>query len=333
MTTTISLASRDFIAIGSDSLATTSFDLIDPYEFVAEFFNDHGQLKSDVGGPILNNAFQVFDLAKRRPVDQLPSVTKLFSLEPKKAAVVIAGASRIGDISVRNIVEGFQSSQGFLELKSYTMKGLADLFRDYLVKIYEQELPEERGRPSIEILISGYSESSRKPEIFKVETGWDWSAEIFYADVFEEVKQGDYNIKFGGQHDVIQRVVFGVDIESWGNLKNHSKRILDAFKDKIQGLINHAGIDFCVPEPDIEDPDLDIFGMDFGGVTRSYADVGSLSPKAGIEFVEFLISTMIKSQEFSPSIPTVGGEIHLALITKQNGFEWIRKPTLSYEEN
>lgn len=332
MTTTITLASRDFIVVGADSLATVSADLVDPIEVLEQFFDKKtGDLKVDAGGPLLANVRQILDLSESRPVNQLPSVTKLFSLAPKNAAAVFAGASRIGDITVRNLVEGFVNSDKFKSYKRYTIRGLAERFRDFIVSVYEAEIPQESDRPVLEIIVSGYSTVHRKPEIFKIVMGWDWQKKQFLGDVSEEVTRGNYDIKFGGQYDVIQRVVMGVDIRSWLNLNKHCLRVLNEYKRKVDHEAASQGVNFQAPQPDPKDPDLDLFGVEFGGVTRSLSDVGGLSPKAGIEFVEFLISTMIKSQEFSPTIPTVGGEIHLAILMKESGFRWINQPSLPHD--
>jgi exosome complex RNA-binding protein Rrp4 len=39
---------------------------------------------------------------------------------------------------------------------------------------------------------------------------------------------------------------------------------------------------------------------------------------------------MIKAQQFSGSIPTVGGDIHIAIITRANGFVWISKEEYTF---
>jgi exosome complex RNA-binding protein Rrp4 len=39
---------------------------------------------------------------------------------------------------------------------------------------------------------------------------------------------------------------------------------------------------------------------------------------------------MIKAQQFSGSIPTVGGDIHIGIITKANGFVWISKEEYTF---
>jgi hypothetical protein len=40
---------------------------------------------------------------------------------------------------------------------------------------------------------------------------------------------------------------------------------------------------------------------------------------------------MIKSQQFSYGMPTVGGEVHIALITKTDGFRFISREEYRHE--
>lgn len=47
-----------------------------------------------------------------------------------------------------------------------------------------------------------------------------------------------------------------------------------------------------------------------------------------IDYAEFLIRTTIAHQRFSQTIPTVGGEIDIALVTPFDGFQWIRQKPL-----
>ena len=47
-----------------------------------------------------------------------------------------------------------------------------------------------------------------------------------------------------------------------------------------------------------------------------------------IDYAEFLIRTTIAHQRFSQTIPTVGGDIDVALVTPFDGFQWIRQKRL-----
>lgn len=329
MTTIVALAARDFIAVGSDSLATTSAALVDPLQVSNNFFDTAGNLAVDANGkPLLKHASQLWGLASLRPINQLPSVTKVFPLEPYAAAALFAGVARIGDVSTKNVIEQFKDTSSFRAKASYTSQQLAEMLRDFIKTIYESEITDAQLRPAMEVLVAGYSAAHRQPEIYRLLFGWDWARKQFQADVNAEVPRGKYNVVFGGQYDVIQRVVNGIDVHSWLNLKARCREVLEIYRDKIQADLTAHGHPLSVIPPDPNDSELDLFSKKFGGVTGIFADVSDLSEQAGIDFVRFLIMTMIKAQEFSSSMPTVGGEIHLAVITKKSGFQWVTKPYL-----
>lgn len=83
MTTLISLAARDFFAVGCDSLATSSARLVFPGQLAQDYFDNSGILKLDPDGrPLLREAHQLWEKSESMPVDNLPSVTKLFDLDP-----------------------------------------------------------------------------------------------------------------------------------------------------------------------------------------------------------------------------------------------------------
>jgi hypothetical protein len=333
MTTTISLAARDFIAIGCDSLATATRHLLDPNAFDREYFGQTtGLPKVGVDGkPLLNHSSHIWRNLRPYPVDQLPSVMKIFDLKPRKAAALFAGAGRIGNVTVKNLVESFKDSPDFKDPICNEIHVLAEKLKAFCVAVFVAEYPEESTRPSMEILLSGYSEGKRQPEVFRLNFQYDWSTKAFGAEILPEVKPGSYNVIFGGQYDVIQRVVNGVDISSYFSLKTRCLEILKSYRESIQQNLDDSNITYKIPEIDETDRKHDLFGQGWGGVSRLSSDVGSLSEQAGIDFVTFLIHTMIKAQEFSSAIPTVGGDIHLGLITASDGFRWISKEEYKFQ--
>ena len=324
MTTLISLAARDFIAIGCDSLATASKPLVAPAEIHSAFFDSNGELAigSD-GKPLLKEASQIWGLATSLPINQLPSVTKLYDLKPMHACVLFAGTSLIGETTVRNLAETFKVDGRFLGVASSdtgSIEQLAFALKDFVAEIYEREISDETLRPLIEMIVSGYSKDSRQPEVWRILAYYDYAASKFICEARPEVSRGEYNIIFGGQYDVIQRIVMGVDLPSYESLRARTIEVLEECRKDIEEKLRVSGYGGAVPSPDFNDPKFDVFSQNWGGVSRLFADVGNLSEQAGIDFVSFLIEVMMRAHEFSNSIPTVGGGIHVALVTKNDGF-------------
>jgi hypothetical protein len=54
----------------------------------------------------------------------------------------------------------------------------------------------------------------------------------------------------------------------------------------------------------------------------------TFSVQDAIDYAEFLIQTTISHQRFSQTIPSVGGDIDIALVTPFDGFQWIRQKPL-----
>jgi hypothetical protein len=328
VTTLVSLAARDFIVVGCDSLATTSVPMVSPFGIDSNFFDPNtGEIKVDSGGkPLLKSVNQIWEMSISRPVDQLPSVTKIFDLKPKKAGLLFAGTSKIGETTIKNLVESFKHLKETRKYKSYTIEGLAQRFADYVESVFAKEIPTEMNRPRMDVILSGFSAGHRSPETWKITFSYNWSQQKFEKDIASEKKRGSYGFAFGGQYDVIERIIYGLDLQSWDSLRERCWSMLEEYQKEVDAALSLAQASVVIPKIDRNDNKYSLFGTNFGGVKGVFfSDVGSLSEQAGIDLVHFLISTMIKSQEFSSSIPTVGGNIHLAIITAEEGFKWISK--------
>jgi hypothetical protein len=334
VTTLLSLAARDFIVVGCDSLATTSADLVYPYEITSAYFESDGKLKLDASGqPILQRAQQIWDKAKNRPIDQLPSVTKLYDLTPFNACALFAGTSRIGNTTIAHIIDTFLMQPKIKKrVKDYTLGWLARQFRDFVMAIYDKEVPTKTARAVMEVILSGYSAKHRQPELWRVNFAYDYKKADFACDVIDSVKRGDYSVIFGGQYDVIQRIVNGIDSSSFWAIRERAVAILNDYFNEAQAHVHSINPAIDIPKPNFWDKKFDLFEKDSGGVTRLFPDVGSLSEQAGIDFVYFLVDAMIKAQQFATSIPTVGGKIHIGLLTKSAPkLRWISEEGFTFE--
>lgn len=143
MTTLISLATRDSIVIGCDSLATVSQPMIEPRKLRDHFFDKDGNLLNDASGvPLLKKADQLRAFTQKVPKNQLPNVTKIYPLEPIHAGALFSGISGIGDKTIRNLVESFLGSDAFRNLhdhgRAYTLKEVGEeLMKQMVVGYFE----------------------------------------------------------------------------------------------------------------------------------------------------------------------------------------------------
>ena len=222
MTTLISLAARDFIAVGCDSLATVTAPLVHPGALVSEFFDQNGDLMIGANGtPLLSSSKQIWEKSMSMPVNNLPSVTKLFSLEPYRVCLMFSGTSRIGEVTIGNLVETFRSklpaigNRKRLKKKQdrvpYTVEWITDQLKDFIGALYEAEIPQPESRQSMDMIVSGYSEEFREPELWRLRFSYDWKKGKFEAVTTNPVQRKQYNVIFGGQYDAVQRIVNGYD--------------------------------------------------------------------------------------------------------------------------
>ena len=62
---------------------------------------------------------------------------------------------------------------------------------------------------------------------------------------------------------------------------------------------------------------------------RSPINIGAFSLQDGIDFCEFLTNSTTEFQRFANMIPTVGGSVDIALLTKYSDFNWIKAKKLT----
>lgn len=333
MTTILSVATRECIAIACDSLATDIRPMVDPWDFMDKFFEikNPGKgadviLKKDKdGNPLLKNNTDFYQMLEDIPYNQLPTVTKIFHLYPANAGLLISGASIIRERSLKNIIEEFLAKDEIAKYlkRNYSIKGIADRLYKFIKVYYDEAFKNMPYKPRIEILLSGYSKakSTWQPIIMRLLFG-------VKEDIEDSFSHGKYGVAFGGQYDVIQRVVNGIDELNYYNAQKQYKKILNNYYDKLMEHFKKKKIDIDIPHPTLY-KDLSDNNWEFSGLTTPY---DNLSDQAAIDFVHYLVDIMIKSQQFNNRLPTVGGDIHIAIITKTMGFKWISKEEYKYKD-
>lgn len=170
------------------------------------------------------------------------------------------------------------------------------------------------------MLVSGYSRQYREPEIWSIRFEEDGT-----KDVANLVSRGRHTVIFGGQRDVISRVVNGFDGPTMYNYFAEVNRIANEYKDHIQDHLADKGI--TIDLPSWQDCKISVSDDWANGIT---ADLSQFTEQSAIDLVDFLVTLMVKAQAFSNRLPTVGGEVHVAMITKQDGFRWISEEKFTY---
>src|SRR5262249_31391473 len=149
------------------------------------------------------------------------------------------GSSRIGNATIAHIVDTFLAQPKIKQRSTtYTMNWVAQRLKDFIMEIYDKEIPEKWARSVLEVILSGYSAKHRQPELCRLFFAYSRKRQDFECNIENSVERGQYNVIFGGQYDVIQRVVNGIDSESFWSLRQRTVEILDDYYDDVQAQVH-----------------------------------------------------------------------------------------------
>jgi hypothetical protein len=330
MTTTVAFLTRNCAVLGCDSLATTSRAVLYPWDLIGSIYEvESGGIKpkkDKKGECVVPDFTDILDLAKSMPHNQLPSYTKMFELRPAAIGVLFAGIAVIDKKSMRNLVDEFLASEDIARyLKgNHGVLGTTTRLTDFLKDRYNATFTSGYG-PALEFTVVGYSKakSKQQPEAYR--------RVIDHQGVREEsdMKEGEHGFVFGGQHDVIERVTRGMDFQNYRRFTARVSEILSTYRDLAEEKLKKNGFKGTLPDPTDFGTELGVGNTDW--LEGDYANAAAFSEQAAIDYVDFLVDLMIKSQYFGDSVPTVGGDIHIAIITKRGGFQSISREEYNYK--
>lgn len=320
MTTLAALATKDALVMGCDSLGSFPRPFVDPRQLAVKFFdpdNSWGLKLDDEGNPVLKNLEDILTLSERVPYNHMTHVDKLFSLRPLEMGMMITGLSSIGDRTIKGLIAEFKRKDKVFKTKpkptNYTVKSVAERFFKFISTFYNDVYPDETHRPYLEFIIGGYDKRKEIPKVYR----------IYLHNPGVEETINDFGVIFGGQMQEIQRIIFGIDDHNKMKLMIRIAQLYHVYRDKLQEHLDKSGIEAVLPAPEEYKDDLRVF--DNWRLDEFEANWGDFSEQNAIECVNFFVEIMIKSQQFSESMPTVGGNVHIGLITKGDGFRFVSK--------
>ncbi len=327
MTTLVALATRECVVLGCDSLGSEVQRMIDPADLV-DYFDpapDYRLRLDSEGKPLLRSFGELYSLSKEVPVHHLTHMTKLFPLAPAKAGVMVTGVVSIGDRTVRSLVEEFSTTRVQpMTSGQHTVKDIADALTGYLWDAFAQQFPDENRRPSLELILGGYGPSEVIPQIYRIR--------LPQREIIKTFDDPPFGIVFGGQMKEIQRIVFGTDFGNRLKIMDRHVLLLRRYREIILDALKQQGVQADIPEPTSDELRKDLaFFSDNWDLDKFQAQWGDFSEQNAIECVDFFVDIMIKSQQFSTGMPTVGGEVHIALVTVRDGFRFISREEYSHK--
>lgn len=332
MTTLVALSTKDVIVMGCDSLGTVSRVMINPEDLLQYFDLDRdGKLKTDENGkPLLSNFWEhIYSQKKDIPDSHMTHVDKLFDLD-NRVGVMISGIISIGDRTLKSIIQEFTFSpttilkhfkQAFTTSYSIydaSVHDIAQQLADKIQRYYKQEYPGVY-KPEIELLVAGWDPTDNRPKIYRIN---------FPSGSIKLELNGSYGISFGGQYQEIARLVHGTDLQNMNMIEERYASLLRRFVDELK----KANQNIILPDLDDFLKKFHIFGLENPDDTSSSqywrlegfkTDIGNFSEQNAINCVYWLVELMVRVQEFSDSMPTVGGDIHVAIIDRKKGFKFV----------
>ena len=325
MTTLVSLVTKDSAVLGCDSVATVVKPLVDPYKLFNIFrsrlnfdlqdydYEDLLDVNLDVTLRELHN------LEINHPINHFSHVDKLFSLAPLKMGVMITGIAGLGNRTIKSLIsefieENFNCSS-IEEAKNCSLNDIAINLRQFISGPYTSGYPEEYGYPpSLEFILAGYSNNEMIPK----------TARITLPDGEPEFLNSEFGIMFGGQTKEIQRVIDGIDYSTRYRIDELIEAKLRHYHEKLTEYLTGQNITIELPDHSEYIGEKGPLGYNWD-IEQFDADWGNFSEQNAIECVNWLVEIMSKSQQFSSSLPSVGGDINLAIITKKDGFRFVSK--------
>lgn len=328
LTTLAILATKDAVVMGCDSLGSMTKELVDPFELIDEYFDpkDDFKLKVDSDGkPLLKEFSQIYREAQLVPFNHMTHVEKLFSLKPLSIGVMFTGIATIGDRTVRSLINEFREEDKAFDEKSpsknYTVKSLAGRLLKHIRQYYDAIHGEKRVKPPLELIIGGYNKTGNTPHTFRIY--------VHTNEIEPCMSRGNFGIAFGAQREEIQRLVFGTDQNNWERIVGRMDFLYGSYRDRLHDFLKANDVSLELPEASSFGSDLFIFNEFYlNGFDANWSD---FSEQNAIECINFFVEIMVRSQQFSARMPTVDGPIHVALITKDLGVNFVSKETYDHE--
>ncbi len=324
MTTLVALSTRDAVVMGSDSLGTMVKSWIDPND-LTEYFDVTNDCKIKIGPdgkPVLGNLAQITCRSREMACNYITSVDKLFSLAPLEMGVMCAGIAYIGERSMKSLISEFRSKDRLFRVRApnYTLENVGQRLLAFLWSYYSRQYTGDF-HPELELMLCGYDKQRYTPGIVR----------IYVHD--NRIKSSDYDLCLflGGQTKEIQRILFGIDAYDKYRLIERANSVLDKYHKLLSQQLEREGINVELKKPESFAPELGLFrDWDF---QRMQSNWSAFSDQSAIECVSFLVNVMISSQKYATEMPSVGGDVQIAIVKKDSGFSYISKRKWRHGDN
>lgn len=238
---------------------------------------------------------------------------KVFNLlRDAPICAMTSGLGNIGSASISSVAKDFRrlaadsASPWHIDVTNYSMVEVAQKIRSY---IFDERITKAgitiAPATSLQFWIGGYGSADQNPEVWQVLIeGNTCGPEALMMD-------GDTcGWQCGGQPEALNRLILG-------------------YSQKLPGLLTAEGVDAAIASKVMaavgNDPEFQVIEA-------------SMPTQDAIALTDFLAETVKGYVRFLPGPDTVGGHTDIAVVTKHEGFKWIKRkhyypPNLNAETN
>lgn len=277
----------------------------------------------------------------------VPYFTKLFEIKRFAAAAMINGRGSIGGRTLEDILSEFGEVYSDQDPENYSLEELVKS----LGRKIQQVIREDYGLPiTLEVIIGGYSKGKKAKgkrfgEIYSIK--WDESApRKSFSPQFSKMYKYDreFGRYYGGQVDMPDRFLYGVDnftlIQMWQRrerlfrqctnylIEELRKKGIKVPKDTSLTVPGLAGFNIYNLFADYEITNVGSENLERikkGMVSKLKTMEGYFSLQTAVNYCSFLMWCAYAQNTFTLTIPAVGSEMRVASITRNEGFNLIKK--------
>jgi hypothetical protein len=238
-------------------------------------------------------------LATPQGTQQIPiyfdNATKLLSFpEPNTTVgVVTYGQAVIGQQTPRTAASFLPEFEASLPRERLTVSEFAEKISEFYLKQWRLTMPPDNqiaNIPNMTFVVAGFNPDDVYGQVFILEIPRE-------PKPTERNKGSEFGITFGGQHEIVSRIIMGCD----ARLSDAMKKGLNLSSEqvtKLDGLINQ----FQLPIP------LQVLAL-----------------QDGVDLACFFIRTTMNAQGLSVGIRGVGGAIDVAVIKRNQNLQFIQR--------
>lgn len=215
-------------------------------------------------------------------------------------AAMTCGMGNIGPVSISTLTKDLramfcdaENDDYYIQAGNYTLEEVAHKARKFFWQDCYQALESTpTGNHSFQFWIGGNGSKQTHGEIWRItiENGTCPEPELLAS-------QGEFDVLYDGQPEAINRIVNG-----YSQFLPDALRNLGVAEDVLDAVLNH-----------IE------------GFTRAPLISPAMPVQDAIALADFLVETTKGYVRFLPGADTVGGDTDICVVTKHEGFKWVRR--------